>query len=80
MRLINLRIGGRCKAMMVGGWWFMELLPMVVWALLASGRAWGAWQDQDAKQRSPQILEERFARGAIDREEFKRRRNSLSRR
>jgi uncharacterized membrane protein len=40
----------------------------------------GARQDEDAKQRSAlHILEERVARGAIDREEFERRRESLSR-
>jgi uncharacterized membrane protein len=58
----------------------MVVVALVVWALSASGRAWGARQDEDAKQRSAlHILEERVARGAIDRGEFERRRESLSR-
>jgi putative membrane protein len=72
--------------MMMGGWFFMVLLPivvvaLVVWALSASGKAFWAQGDQDAKQRSAlQILEVRFARGEIDREEFERRRELLSQR
>jgi len=72
--------------MMMGGWLFMMILPiavvaLVVWALSASGRAFWAGGDQDAKQRSAlQILEERFSRGEIDREEFERRQEVLSRR
>ena len=72
--------------MMMGGWLFMVLLPLVVvalviWALSASGRGFWARGDQDAKQRSAlQLLEERFARGEIDREEFERRREVLAQR
>jgi putative membrane protein len=72
--------------MMMGGWLFMVLLPivvvaLVVWALSASGRGLWASGDQDANQRSAlQLLEERFARGEIDREEFERRRDVLARR
>ena len=72
--------------MMMGGWWFMVLLPIVVvallvWALSASGRAFWARGDQDRGERSAlQILEERFASGEIDREEFERRREVLSQR
>jgi putative membrane protein len=84
--LIDLRIGRRCEAMMMGGWLFMVILPivvvaLVVWALSASGRAFWADGDQAGKERSAlQILEERFASGEIDREEFERRREILSRR
>ena len=72
--------------MMMGGWLFMVLLPIVVvalviWALSASGRGLWAGGDQDTKQRSPlQLLEERFASGEIDHEEFKRRREILAQR
>ena len=72
--------------MMTGGWLFMVLLPIVVvalviWALSASGRSFWARGDQDAKQRSAlQLLEERFARGEIDHEEFERRREVLTQR
>ena len=71
---------------MMGGWLFMMVLPLVVvallvWALSASGRGLWAGGDQDTKQRSAlQLLEERFATGEIDREEFERRREVLSRR
>jgi putative membrane protein len=72
--------------MMMGGWLFMVLLPilvvaLVIWALSASGRAFWAGGDQDAKRRSAlQLLEERFARGEIDREEFEQRREILAQR
>jgi putative membrane protein len=84
--LIDLRIGRRCEAMMMGGWLFMLILPIVVvalviWGVSVSGRALWAGGDQAGKQRSAlQILEERFASGEIDREEFERRREILSRR
>lgn len=71
--------------MMMGGLFFMVLPAIAVVALLAwggstSGRAWWTRRDQDANQRSAlQILEERFASGAIDREEFERRREVLTR-
>ncbi len=71
--------------MMAGGFFFMVLLAVVVVALLvwgaASRRTFWARGDQDAQERSAlQILEERFASGAIDREEFERRRAILTRR
>jgi len=84
--LIDLRIGRGCKAMMMGGWLFMVILPiavvaLVVWALSTSGKAFWARGDQAGKERSAlQLLEERFARGEIDREEFEQRRAILSRR
>jgi uncharacterized membrane protein len=71
--------------MMVGGWLVMVLLPIVVvavvvWALSAWGRAVWVRGGQDAKQRSvPLILEGRFARGEVDREEFERPRAILGR-
>jgi uncharacterized membrane protein len=44
-----------------------------------AGRAFWPRGDQEGKQRSAlQILEERFASGEIDREEFERRREVLS--
>ena len=71
---------------MMGGWLFMMVLPLVVvallvWALSASGRGLWAGGDQDTKQRSAlQLLEERFASGEIDHEEFERRREVLAQR
>ena len=71
---------------MMGGWFFMMVLPIVVvalviWALSTRGKAFWGRADQDAKERSAlDILEERFARGEIDREEFERRRGVLTER
>lgn len=71
---------------MMGGWFFMMLLPiavvaLVVWGVSTRGRAFWARGDQDGKERSAlQILEERFASGEIDREEFERRRAILAQR
>ena len=77
--------------MMMGGWLFMVILPIVVvalvawalvaWALSTRGGAFRAHGDQAGKERSAlQLLEERFARGEIDHEEFERRREALVRR
>ena len=72
--------------MMMGGWLFMVLLPIVVvalviWALSASGKAFWAGGDRAGKERSAlQLLEERFASGEIDREELERRRDILAQR
>jgi putative membrane protein len=83
--LLDLRIGRKCEAMM-GGWFFMMVLPivvvaLVVWGVSTRGRAFWAGGDRDGEERSAlQILEERFARGEIDREELERRREILSRR
>ena len=71
--------------MMMVGWLLMVLLvvgavAVLVWGA-ASGRAFWARGDQDAEERSAlQILEDRFASGEIDREEFERRRAILTRR
>ena len=72
--------------MMMFGGLFMVILVIVVVALFvgggsAAGRAFWAGGGQDAKQRSAlQVLEERFARGEIDREEFEQRKGVLERR
>ena len=72
--------------MMMGGWLFMVILPivvvaLVVWALSTRGGGFWARGDQAGKERSAlQLLEERFARGEIDHEEFQRRRDTLVRR
>ena len=70
---------------MMGGFFFMVILAIVVVALFVwgagSGRAFWARGDQDAEERSAlRILEDRFASGEIDREEFERRRAILTRR
>ncbi|HZD73213.1 MAG TPA: SHOCT domain-containing protein [Actinomycetota bacterium] len=68
---------------MIGGL-FMVILVIVVVALLVrggstAGRAFWAPDDQTGKRQSAlRILEERFASGEIDREEFERRREILS--
>ncbi len=67
------------------GWLVMVVLAVVVvallvWGVSTPGRAWWARRDQDAKERPAlRILEERFASGEIDREEFERRRMILAR-
>ena len=71
--------------MMMGGWILMVLLVIgavvvLVWGA-ASGKALWARGDQNTDERSALgILEDRFARGEIDREEFERRRAILTRR
>jgi putative membrane protein len=70
--------------MMMGGWLFMVILPIVVvalpvWVGSTAGRTFWARGGQDRKERSAlQILEERFARGEIDHEELERWREVLS--
>jgi putative membrane protein len=69
--------------MMMAGWFLILVIAVVavlVWGS-TSGRTFWARGDQDGGERSAlQILEERFASGEIDREEFERRRDFLSRR
>ncbi len=70
--------------MWFGGWWMMlwmvlfwaGLVLLVVWAVRAvSGEGQGA--SRAGGTNALQILEERFARGEIDREEFEERRSIL---
>ncbi len=63
-----------------GGWWMLVFLAgvilLVVWGVRATsdgGRSGGG----GARSRGLEILEERFARGEIDREEFEQRRSAL---
>lgn len=69
--------------MMFGGFFMMILVIAVValfvWGGSTEGRAFWARGDQDGGERSAlRTLEERFASGEIDREEFERRREVLS--
>ena len=71
--------------MMVGGFFMLALFAVVVallvWGGSTAGRAFWAGGDQDRGERSAlQPLEERFARGEIDREEFEQRREILAQR
>ena len=60
------------------GWLFM-LLPLVVLVLLvAAGVRLFDNRDRDARPRTPRdILDERFAKGEINREEYEERRKTL---
>jgi putative membrane protein len=70
-----------------GGWLVMTvvlilLLTLVVLAFLALFRGTGSFRgpaEQDRRRRSSadEILDERFARGEIDEEEYRRRREAL---
>ncbi len=65
-------------------WW---LIPLALLALFAFGRGWrnrhhrwnggSDWGDPSSHQRALAILQERFARGEIDEDEFLRRRATL---
>ncbi len=63
------------------GWLFMSLMMLVFWGGLAAIIVWLIRQPQRSaggvKQSAMAILEERFARGEIDEEEFNKRRNTL---
>lgn len=71
-------------------WWAMGLMMLIFWALVVVGVAWwmrGAPQRRDpnsppspSRPAAAQILEERFARGEIDAEEFTVRRALLAER
>jgi putative membrane protein len=70
--------------MWFGGWWmtlwmllfWAGLILLVVWGLRAfSPKGYGG--DRTDQSRALQILEERFARGEIDRDEFAERRSIL---
>jgi putative membrane protein len=63
------------------GWLFMSLMMLIFWGGLAAIIVWLIRQPQrsagEAKPSAMSILEERFARGEIDEEEFDTRRNTL---
>jgi putative membrane protein len=63
------------------GWFFMSLMMLIFWGGLAAIIVWLIRQPQrsggDAKPSATSILEERFARGEIDEEEFHKRRDTL---
>lgn len=72
--------------MWFGGWWmalwmmvfWIGLILLIVWAVRSlSGEGHG--QASDDRSRALQILEERYARGEIDRDEFEERRSTLKR-
>ena len=68
-----------------GSWFAMSLMMIVFWCLLIAGIvflvrvAGGRREDEPTRDdRTPErILEERYARGEIDDEDFKRRRELL---
>jgi putative membrane protein len=65
------------------GWLFMSLVMLIFWGSLVAIVVWLIRQPQrsggDAKPSATSILEERFARGEIDEEEFHKRRDTLLR-
>ncbi len=66
-----------------GGWW-MLLWMLLVWAGLIALIVWAVRAASDRPDtrrhgRALEVLEERFARGEIDREEFEDRRRALER-
>ena len=71
--------------MWFGGWWmtlwmlvfWTSLILLVVWGVRALPRD-GRGTDHASADRGLQILEERFARGEIDRDEFEERRSALT--
>lgn len=66
-----------------GSWWIAGLTTLVFWALIIAGIVWlvrlvtagGAGAAERSRARA--ILEERFARGEISEEEFRRMREEL---
>ena len=68
-----------------GGWLLMSLLMVIFWGLVIFGgiAVWRAANRTDGTRGRPsrpspeQLLEERFARGEIDVDEFNRRRDLL---
>jgi putative membrane protein len=63
------------------GWLFMSLMMLIFWGGLAAIVVWVIRHPQhsggDTRPSATAILEERFARGEIDEEEFDKRRNTL---
>lgn len=67
-----------------GGWWMalwmsvllVGVILLVMWGVRAASDG-GRSRVGEARSRALEILEERFARGEIDREEFEQRRSAL---
>ena len=67
-----------------GGWLLMTMTTVGFWALVVFGvvalfRGTGGdrWREQDRGRSARQILDERFARGEIDAEEYHSRQSQL---
>lgn len=69
-----------------GGWFFMGLMMVVFWGLIVFGaialfRSWDRGPNNPAPRedgdQARRILDERFARGEIDAEEYAKRRDVL---
>ena len=66
-----------------GGWLFMALMMLVVWGAIVGGgillvrSLWGGGNRATSND-ALQVLDERFARGEIDAEEYTRRRQLLT--
>lgn len=69
-----------------GGWMFMGLMMVVFWGLIVFGaialfRSWGRGTEHGAPRengdQARRILDERFARGEIDADEYAKRRDIL---
>jgi len=69
-----------------GGWWMLlwmllfwgGVILMILWAVRALPGG-GRPDDRSGRNRALEILEERFARSEIDREEFEQRRSVIER-
>lgn len=63
-----------------GGWVLMSLMMIVFWTLVIAGAVWLARSfgpTERSNQAPLRTLEERFARGEIDHDEFEERRSIL---
>jgi putative membrane protein len=67
-----------------GQWLAMSLTMLLLWlivgwAIVAAVRSWHAPGTRDDPNRARQLLDERYARGEIDQDEYEHRRSVLAR-
>lgn len=72
--------GGGWGAWMIFHWLFwLALLALVIWSGIMLSRR-SRWSDSDSPKSALELLNERYARGEIDREEYLQRRKDIEER
>ncbi len=62
-----------------GGWmWLWGTLMMLSWVAIIAGAVWVVLRGRDGRSRAQDLLEERYARGEIDTEEYRERLEQLT--
>lgn len=63
-----------------GSWWWMAMVMVAFWAVVVAAIVMVVRRPSGARRRdATDVLDERYARGEIDEDEYRRRRETLAR-